>query len=65
MSEGDALLRGSIKTVPVEGSPTEYQVCCFKAPCLAKVPVARTVFRKKTEEEKVCAVVTWCSGIYI
>ena len=32
----------------------EVQICCFDAPCLAKVPVVRSVFRKKTEEEKAC-----------
>ncbi len=53
MSEGQALLGAPSKAIPVEGTPDEYQVCCFKAPCLAKVPVVRKVFRKKKEEEKV------------
>ncbi len=53
MSESKALLGESSKAISVEGAPDEYQVCCFKAPCLAKVPVVRKVFRKKTEEEKV------------
>ncbi len=56
MSEKSALMGtgGSGKVVSVEGSAAEYQVCCFKAPCLSKVPVIRSAFRVKTEEEKVC-----------
>ncbi len=65
MSEKTALMGGSGKVMSVEGSAVEYQVCCFKAPCLAKVPVVRGAFRVKTEEEKVCdkcAVLVHCSS---
>jgi len=48
----DAVSGKSFKDpMPLDGKKRhEVQVCCFPAPCLEKVPVVRTIFKKNEEK---------------